>query len=474
VFSKSSVFPIYPKEDVKYLCLVLLIFASILFLTACQSSFGPPPTVAPTIAPTATATRLNTDGPAISPLLVGNNVWMYPDVRVWNIAGQAGLRIIRIGGNAYDRSMPSNSMLMDWVNHIKAMDAEPMIQVSRFDGAEAAANVVKYFNLETGNKVKYWNIGNEPYCNKATVAAAMDVASYIKSIAAAMKAVDPTIKIFAPDECDFYDEYYAALLKGDDSAADISGKLPGKDLYYIDGISWHRYVGYPPENVGIDGLTTAGANDFLARIKKTRALVDQANAARHRIGVDALQWGIGEFNSNEGGRVCSYENGQMFAEIYGYMMKYGGTYGETWSMLENGGSCRGTDFSFVDAKVKPRSTFYHMQMVSENFSGFYLDGISNLDGIRAFGAVDTKAQRITVMLLNIDVTASHACTIRLNANPIKTGECRVSLPVGLPVDLAQTIGSQTSIVLVFDLQGHLFKTVTYAKGDDAPTTGTTK
>ena len=241
---------------------------------------------------------------------------MYPDARIWGIASQAELRIVRIGGTASDQYMPPNEMLSGWVNAIKAMGAEPMIQVSHFNGAEAAA----------------------------------EVASTNKPIAAAMKAVDPTIKIFAPDECDFYDAYYAALLRGDDSATDISGKVPGQNYYYNDGVSWHRHVGYTPENIEIERLTTAGANDYLVTIQKTRALIDKVNTARGRLGTDALQWGIGEFNSSEGRRVGSFENGQMFAEVYGYIMKYGGTYGATWSMYENGGKCFGTDYGFVDAK----------------------------------------------------------------------------------------------------------------------------
>ncbi len=325
---------------------------------------------------------LDVSGPAISPLLVGNNAWMYPDYRVWNIAAQAGLRIVRIGGIAFDKNMIPNNMLSDWVKQIKAMGAEAMIQVSRFDGPEAAAEVVRYFNIETGNTVRYWNIGNEPFCNHVTGESASQVAAYIKPIAAAMKAVDPTIQIFAPDECYFYDDYYASLLSGDDSPADISGMVPGQDYYYIDGISWHMYVGYPPENIPIEQLATAGAQAFLDRIQRTRQLVDRANAVRGRSGEDALQWGIGEFNSSDGPRVCSFENGQMFAQVYGYIMKYGGLYGATWSMFENGGRCYGSDYSFVDAKMQPRSTYIHMQMISQNFSGTYLDGSSNLEDIR--------------------------------------------------------------------------------------------
>jgi len=444
---------------------MLLLLATI--LTGCQA---PLPAATPS-NPTATpqeVVSLNTSGPAISPLLVGNNVWMYPDSRVWNISVKAGLKIMRIGGIAFDQSMPPNEMLRSWVDNIRKLGAEPMIQVSRFNGAEAAAAVVKYFNVEIKNPVRYWNIGNEPYCNKATDSTATDVAGYIKPIATAMKAADPTIKIFAPDEC-YIEDYYYALLSGDNGPADISGKVPGQNYYYIDGVSWHLYTGYPPENIDIEHLATTGAAAFLDHIRKARVLVDRANEAQGRTGEAALQWGIGEFNSSDGQRVCSFENGQMFAQVYGSIMKYGGTYGETWSLFENGGRCLGTDYSFVNADMTPRPTFYHMQMIADNFSGNYLEGTSTVEAVRAFGAVDTQSGRVAVIVLNVDAANGYGCTLRLDdANG--PGECRVNLPVGLPVEVQQAIGSQTTMVLIFDLQGKPVKSITYAKTDKSPHT----
>lgn len=448
----------------------LLLLAAV--LAGCQPiMLEDPPAVS--VPATGTATMpasLNLSGPVISPLLVGNNAWMYPDARVWNIASQVGLRIIRIGGIAFDKNILPNNMLADYVAQIKAMGAAPMIQVSRFDGPDAAAAVVRYFNIETGDPVQYWNIGNEPFCGHITESSASEVAAYIKPIATAMKAMDPAIKIFAPDECYFYEDFYSALFSGDDSPADISGKVPGQEYYYIDGISWHMYVGYPPENIAVEQLTTAGAATFEDLARRTRLLVDQVNTARERSGADALQWGIGEFNSSDGQRVCTFENGQMFAEVYGELMKYGAAYGATWSMFENGGRCFVSDFSFVDAKMQPRSSYYHMQMVAQNFNGNYLEGSSNLDTIRAYGAVDVNLDRISVMLLNISVENPQTCVLRLDATPIVAAGCQVNLPAGLDVEVVHEIASQTSVVLIFDLRGKLLRTISYSKGTESPTT----
>ncbi len=77
-----------------------------------------------------------------------------------------------------------------WVQAIKATGAQPLIIVpySPVD----AANMVKHFNKDTNNYVKYWVIGNEP--DLAGVPAT-EYSRYFNQNYDAMKAIDPTIKI---------------------------------------------------------------------------------------------------------------------------------------------------------------------------------------------------------------------------------------------------------------------------------------
>jgi len=433
----------------------VLALAVVVVLAAAAGCGPTPASQVPSASAAPTAARLSLAFTGISPYLVGNNVWAYPDPTVWEAAGKAGLKILRIGGNGWQANLPGNDVLTDWIDHIKAMGAEPMLQVPSQATPDEAAGLVRYFNLETRNTVKFWNIGNETHCNNDGEASAAEIAGYVKPLASAMKEVDPSIRIFAPDECDWYDVMFDSLLGGD---SDITGKDAG-GRYYIDGVSWHRYVS--------GDLATAGAEDFLVRIVKSRARVDFANELHGRTGEDALQWGIGEFNAASGDEVCTFDNGQMFAQVYGAIMKYGGIYGETWSLFENGGYCNGTDFSFINNDRTPRSSYYHMQMVSQNFTGTYLDATKNLDGIRSYGALDTNAARVSVMLMNVD-SAEHACAIRLNGDPIATGECRVNVPAGISVSNAQAIAAHTTMVLIFDLRGQLTRKITYSEGMAAP------
>ncbi len=393
-------------------------------------------------------TRVKDEKTPISPMLVGTNVWYIdPSEQVWNLTAKAGVTSIRIGGHKYDDEIPSKAQLVDWVTRIQAIGAEPIFQVSQYESSKAAAELVKYFNVDlvTGKAIKYWNIGNEPWLqnNKPELSTVGTmVEKYFKPHSRAMKAVDPSIKIYGPDFCYYIDDAMNDLFGGKN---DISGKIPGKSYYYADGISWHRY----PQDESMD-LAYDGIEDFRSAIEKSRKLADKVNFLHKRTGDDAIGWGIGEYNAKGGKQVHTWKNGQMFAGILGLSMKYGATYATSWSMFENGGGRRGTDFSFIDGeKMTPRPSYRHMEMVAKNFSGFYVDGKSSLSDILIFGSVDGNKLAIMVMNRGID---SVAYDLGLNYANQPSGSNSVKLMVNAQSnqEYSGTIGALATQTLVFE------------------------
>nr|MDA3835436.1 hypothetical protein [Spirochaetales bacterium] len=209
-------------------------------------------------------------------------------------------------------------------------------------------------------------------------------------IAAAMKLVDPSIKIYGPDFCDYFDEPFDELFGGKN---DISGLVPGKDYYYCDGLAWHRY----PQGDGDPAVE--GANDFLERSIKSKKKIDYANALHKRVGEDALIWGIGEYNSKGGPEVHTWGNGQMFGAVLGWCMEYEAAYATSWSMFEHGGDRKGSDFSFIDgANMTPRSSYRHMEFVAKYFTGSFLKGSVSDEDFMVYGAQD--GDQLSVMIMN--------------------------------------------------------------------------
>jgi hypothetical protein len=383
---------------------------------------------------------------SISPVLVGSNVWINPQDAQWTATGSVGVQIMRIGGHAYDKRMPSDSQLIAWIAQIKKIGAEPLIQVSQYgdDPATEAARLVKLFNVDKPeNYVKYWGIGNEPWlqAGRPPLDSITEVIEkYLKKIAPAMKAVDPTIKIFGPDMCDFKHPVYESLFGG---SRDIAGKIPGKDYYYIDGISWHRYTG--------GDLAHAGLEDFRERIQACKRLVDRANDFHHRTGEDALGWGIGEFNSNAGGGgTCSFAAGQMFAGIYMDCMENGAAYAANWSVKEGGSSCSGTDFGFLNADNSPRSTAAHMQMIALNMSGDYVSGKSGDEEVLVYGS--KNASTICAMLINRS-DESKKYTLKLNEGPVSPHELTLAINAGIDREYSNRINGNESQLIVFSNAG---------------------
>ncbi|WP_242156325.1 hypothetical protein [Aestuariivivens sediminis] len=396
-------------------------------------------------------------GTAISPLLVGNNAWSYTrniTDQVWDLTADAGMQSIRIGGNGYNDDMPSNAILTDWVKRIQAMGAEPIMQVSQKDPASEAAALVKLFNVDliTGKPITYWNIGNEPWLefNSTPTAVAGLVEPYFKERAAAMKEIDPGIKIYGPDFAYYIEPAIDDLFGGKNN---IAGKVPGKDYYYCDGISWHRY---PQSDSANQNLAYEGLDGFEDSIIKCKEKVDAVNEALGRTGANALGWGIGEFNAKNGSYVHNWGNGQMFGGILNLCMKYEATYATTWSMFENGGNRAGTDYSFIDgANMTPRATYRHMQMIAENFNGTYYEGKSSKSDIIVFGTVDND--KTSVMIMNRASSAT-AFNLTLNySNSNTSGGVALNVNAGSPLSHSGDIEGLATHVYVFE-NGHVTRT----------------
>ena len=390
----------------------------------------------------------------ISPTLIGSNVWMNPGDAQWATLTDLGVKIMRVGGAAYDRRMPSDSQLMTWISAIKKMGAQPLIQVPQY-GEERAANaarIVKLFNIDNPEYyVKYWGIGNEPWLQAGKPAFPSIIATiegYYKEIAPSMKAVDPNIKIYGPDMCYYESQVYDALFGGPN---DIAGKIPGKNYYYTDGLSWHRYVG--------GDLAHKGLEDFHKSIVACKARVDYANNLHNRTGDDALGWGIGEFNSNAGnGGTVSFAAGQMFAGIYMYCMLNAATFTTNWSIKEGGSSGSGTDFGLLNRNNSPRSTAAHMQMVTLNMNGEYVSGTSSDREVLVFGSKNPS--KICAMIVNRSENGQKY-TIRLDNKTVSQNQLTLNIDSGIPREYSNHINGNESQLIVFSSSGIPLEKWTY-------------
>jgi hypothetical protein len=417
----------------------------------------------------------NSEHPAISPYLFGQNYWMdlweHRDV-IFPLVKESGVKIIRIGGIGYDHDLAirTNEEIESWVNDIKGAGAEPMLQVSRFADVSDAVRWVKYFNIETKNRIQYWNIGNEPDSHRPP--GIDSIYYYIVKYAKAMKEVDPTISIFVPDLTGPHFQYLDRLVGGD---RDITG-LKINDVFLIDGISWHRYA-FWKDYVRADVMdrVKTGYGDPTLQLK---ALIFTADSMHGRTGNNKLKWGIGEFNINvnikvdsnpvlyktvEGIGHHSFLSGQFYAELYGMCMEQGAFYAATWNIHEKGNRYT-NDFGYLDGPMEnptPRSNYWHMWMLAHNFSGEYCKGNANQGNIKAYGCRDNG--KISVMVINMDNDRDFDFNLRLDKQPVSGDKLlKINIDADLGMEFSGKIPNQTTCLMSFDKTGKLIKRITYS------------
>jgi hypothetical protein len=430
-------------------------------------------------------------GTPINPDFAGINAWMpyqigahkyYGKLELkWADVQASGARTMRYGGNGVDHhadptwvdpSDPAKSTLSQYlalVDEMRNRGIEPVLQVPVYGStysASQAADIVRYVNVTNGRAVKYWIIGNEPdldgggYGSQGYTTAAQ-VAGYVKPFASAMKAVDPTIKIIAPETTWYDTSILDGLTSCDGSNDDITGADPN-GRYYVDILSFHLYNGFGGSQTRSQVISTlkstGGFDDDLADLN------GRLEDCHGRTGEDALQVAITEANVNyqnpsgdslTGVGAKSFLGGQYWAEVMGIAMQRGVAFVTFWSTIE------GNELGYLsgDGTTK-RPSYYHFQMMAQNFRGSSVTATDNQTNVKAFGAQDSD--QIVVMIMNQDQSSSFNYTVRLDTGTVSgTNPLKINVDAGVAVEYSGTLATESSLLLVFDASGTIKKKIEY-------------
>jgi hypothetical protein len=462
---------------------------STLALVATVPACGTEPSNAPLQAEhLASVTEgLGTPFPAGSPIkrsLIGQNDWLEPlPDTIWPFVGASGVKIVRIGGNRQNTTPLSNSELLDQVNQILDIGAHPLIQVSDRQSATEAAAMVTWINVDNAKEVKLWTIGNEPdkaFADNEQHLVAPAVWNTYTSIAPAMRDVDSTIKIVGPGMAWYSRAKYEDLLGG---AWDISG-VDGQGRFLIDHVNFHRYPfgsDDPTYTYSRAEVLDEAHNVFPVLVDDLVDLIQDANDLHGRADDDALGWALTEFNvtwknlpSNTATDVgvCSFLNGQFFAEYFKVGMEKGANTMATWSVREGGGNCSSGDLGFLggtsDTDPVERSSYYHMKMVADylltNEHGLLVSS-STQSLMRPIATSRANGQKLAVMILNED-TVVHSYALSMDGGTTTgAGDTQISVAADHPNAYADSMPGESTVVLVFDDTAALRKKVTYALTD---------
>ncbi|HEY4105894.1 MAG TPA: hypothetical protein VGM44_18465 [Polyangiaceae bacterium] len=410
-------------------------------------------------------------GAPLDPHLIGINYWGESDTEaLWPTVQASGVKLIRFGGAGADKEQPTNQRFADVATAIRKIGAEPYLQVSRFFDATRAKQLVDFVNNQQALHVVYWSINNEPDIDaNEDLMSVSDTANLIMTLGSAMKEADPTIQIFAPETAYYHVEYLGPMLGG---ANDITGK-DANGNYYIDGVSFHAY----PFGANYTRDQAVGAAAGIGgSVTQLLAAMNSANQKNGRTGSHALKWGLTEFNmtyNNPGDNsvgsfgVNSFLNGQFFAEVFGVGMANSAVTMDPWSIHESNGDEGLTDLGYLDGPVnsaKPRSSYYHLQFLAQNFTGRFAPAKSTQPLLRAVAAGD--GTRVSVLLLNESTDQNYEFGVRLdNGQLMQAKAVTVDIDAALAAEYSSTIPAQSSMLLLFDNTGKVTKRMDYAIAD---------
>lgn len=232
----------------------------------------------------------------ISPLLFGTNFgpWSAVPFDLLDETRAAGLTLVRWpGGEWGDRNTITPALIDRFVAFARDIGAEPQIHVRLLDGTpEAAAELVRYANVEQGYGLRYWAIGNEPNLYPPDEAWPADrIANDWRAIAQAMLAVDPDLVLMGPEVTGYLAPPANDPFTNEARAVMQEFLRVNGDL--VDIVTIHRYPfptsqTNPPPTVDQLAGSTAEWDPMLADLK---------DMIRQTAGRD-IPIGVTEFNAN--------------------------------------------------------------------------------------------------------------------------------------------------------------------------------
>ncbi|MCR4402321.1 MAG: glycoside hydrolase family 44 protein [Firmicutes bacterium] len=461
-----------------------------------------PPVAAPLDA-TITVDALH-PGHVISPYVYGSawGQWvgkLPPDDEISDLR----VKLIRFGGNNISRynwridtyndwwtkrNVVQRPGLLEFVTWARSHGAEPLIQVNAFGfapaetastemvrimDAEAAADLVRFLNIQHGLKVRFFEIDNEPFIWHEThrdyQKRPIGYDEYLERFAEfsrAMKAVDPSIIVMGPANCNptYYVRSAVAadrVLKGDwipymlRYCAEYEGR---HGLRILDAVSFHRYPIYRSFNAK---EVHTNPQDILDATREwwdpsyNPSLIDPTSESAVR-GILPLfgRWidqnypGTGlaltEYNLDFDSSV-EYPPGVRalwLAETIGQLARHDVRYGVYWNLQE------GAEHGLVGMDGRPSEAYYAFRLYSRNLTGRMLPVKGERERVHAFAALRDDGT-IAVLLNTLDLAQGHDVEVVISevSGPRRV---RLSLQPGSVAALTVVPGHGPATAEVFD------------------------
>lgn len=313
---------------------------------------------------------------------------------IYQVSGDPTSKII-CGGTGCNTSITGDQ----WINAIKSIGAEPVVVIYTKSSIDAA-NLVKHFNKDTNNPVKYWIVGNEPNINGYSV---QSYSTYFNQDYDAMKAIDPTIKIGGGTTA-WYDQTWLQQFL----------QLSGSKVDFVD------FHGYPQQGTVAGDYTKLfqNADGYGKDLTSLQAVIKATVPAR----ASQITVQVGEWELNWGGGAQDYLNFHSVwaATVLGNILKAGGYslfYADKGNLLYNSSHTftDSTGRTFTVSQDDTNAAYHGIGMFTgeglfPHFGDTMVNATTSLPNIEVFASDNPK----NIVVINKDPSVSQVATIALN------------------------------------------------------------
>ena len=403
----------------------LFIFTIVLLLVAaCQPAEPTPPPIA---EPGSLYVNPEVDLGPISPLIFGSNFgpWTAVPMGMMDYAINSNVTNLRFPGGEWGDNFDIQEYQIDqFMFFLDQMNAIPTISVRMIEGTpEAAAELVRYANIEKDYDIRYWSIGNEPTLYELRPEIdSFDTERFNRewrAIAEAMKAVDPDILLMGPELHGTYTSNFETNPK-DSAGRDWMVEFLEANGDMIDIVTYHRYP-FPVTN----HANNATIEDMRQDLPEwTRTVQYLRQLIQEKTGRD-LPIGVTETNSHYtqaiGGEATgdSFYNAIWWADILGRMIAEDVLIVNYFMLTAS--SPRQIGFGLIGrGEVTP--TYYVYQMY-QHFGDQRVYASSGVEGLNVYAAKDADGN-LTIMMVNPEDDAQRAT---LNLEGIKLDQAELWL-----------------------------------------------
>lgn len=388
-----------------------LFSAILVFLLSACGSGNPLTSGNPTIAPTKQPDVLYVDSSqklgSISPYIFGSNYGPFTSIPAGKLpeALQSHISALRFpGGEFGDANDLQPYQLDSFVELCRQMGAIATISVRLLGGTpEAAAQLVRYVNIEKGYNVRYWSIGNEPDLYEGRPGVDYDTVRFNRewrAIAVAMKAVDPNIVLMGPELSGTYTSNPASNPK-DTSKRDWMTEFLKANSDLVDIVTYHRYP-FPTQHYSGYATIETLRQDLPEWTRTVRYLHE---LIRNTIGRDlpvAVTEASSDYTKIQSGEATpdSFYFAIWWADVLGRMIDENVFMVNQW-MLANSSGMSGGWGLIASGGVRPAYYVYQM------YNHFGTEKIYAISGIQDISTYAAKRADGTLTILVINLTDSN-------------------------------------------------------------------